>query len=100
MTAAGPGAAAFPPGSAARTRSWRESDRIEAAVDRRDSPVVGEAAVVNEPKETPMRDNKRGTIEDPAATEALRRALEARRTRAQSRPPRIGNAKSPSSRGL
>jgi hypothetical protein len=47
-----------------------------------------------------MRDNKRGTIEDPAATEALRRALQARRTRAQSRPPRPGVAESPSARAL
>jgi len=81
-------------------RSWRESDRIEAAGVRRDSLLVGEAAPVNEPKETLMRDNKRGTIEDPAATEALRRALQARRTRAQSRPPRAVLAESPSSRAL
>jgi hypothetical protein len=41
-----------------------------------------------------MRDNKRGTIEDPATMEALRRALEARRTRAELRPPRTGAAES------
>ena len=41
-----------------------------------------------------MRDNKRGTIEDPAATETLRRALEARRTRTESRPPQTGAVES------
>jgi len=94
MTAAGPGAATFPPRYGRPQTTWRQSDRIEAAVDRRDSTAVGEAAAVNEPKETPMRDNKRGTIEDPAATETLRRALEARRTRTESRPPQTGAVES------